>query len=934
MPQSKKKGYDPVGIEERWSAVWEQAGYSHADESSPKPPYSIVIPPPNITGFLHLGHALNNTLQDILIRWRRMQGYNALWIPGTDHAGIATQNVVERRLREEEGRSRESLGRKGFVDRVWQWKEESGETIIRQLKRIGASCDWARECFTMDEPRQQAVREAFVRLHEEGLIYRGERLINWCPRCRTALSDIEVEHEETKGLLYHIAYPLADEPAISLVVATTRPETMLADTAVAVHPDDPRYNRFIGRRVRLPLTTRTIPVVGDAILVDREFGTGAVKVTPAHDFNDFEAGERHDLLRIALFDEEGKISAFAAKLEAQIDSSLFDEIVGCEVAEARKAVIRRLQERGFLEKVEEHQHALGKCYRCKTVVEPFLSTQWFVKIQPLAGPAIRVVEDGRIKFVPKHWENTYFAWMRNIKDWCISRQLWWGHQIPVWYCLQCDKDNILMGGRTGAGFLQDPSLEHEVPPIIPKEARPIVATEEPVSCPRCGGQKLIRDPDVLDTWFSSALWPFSTMEWPKETKLLTRFYPTSTLVTSFDIIFFWVARMIMMGLKFMGEVPFREVYIHALVRDVEGQKMSKSKGNVIDPMEVVDRYGADALRFTLAALAAQGRDIRLSEERIEGYRHFCNKLWNANQFLSRYLPVLGSTPPPLESLSLDLADRWLLSRLQGLIGIVNEALEGYRFNEAASALYQFLWHEYCDWYLEIVKARLSSEVREDQKRAGVALLLYGLDTALRLLHPFMPFITEEIWQQLPHQGDSLMVADWPKSDAAWRAPEAEESIGLLMELTRAARDLRSDLEIPPQKPIRLILRSSSGDDDRLIASIMPYLASLARAEKVTHGQHLDRPSAAAVALVSGIEVHLPVDDLAVFASRQQKVRRELEKIEQELARVGKKLSNPDFLSRAPEEVVTKEREEHAGLLDARSKLLQHLERLDQMLRRR
>ncbi len=927
MSPAKKKGYDPQGIEEHWSAVWEHAGYSHADESSSKPPYVIVIPPPNITGFLHVGHAMNNTLQDALIRWRRMQGYNALWIPGTDHAGIATQNVVERQL-QEEGLRREDLGRDEFVKRVWQWKQEAGGTIIRQLKRLGASCDWVRECFTMDEPRQRAVREAFVRLYDEGLIYRGKRLINWCPRCRTALSDIEVEHEETKGFLYHIAYPIVDEGSTSLIVATTRPETMLGDTAVAVHPDDPRYNRFIGRRVTLPLTGRTIPVVGDSILVDREFGTGAVKITPAHDFNDFEAGERHHLPRIALFDATGRISEFVE--EAQIDRLLYREIRGVEVARAREVVVRRLQDQGILVKVEEHQHALGKCYRCRSVVEPMLSTQWFVRTQPLAEPAIRVVEEGRIDFVPKHWENTYFAWMRNIKDWCISRQLWWGHQIPAWYCLRCDKEPIMVGAA-GPGLGSVPPLQ-DVVPVMPKDVRPIVALEQPSACPGCGRKELIQDPDVLDTWFSSALWPFSTMGWPEQTKLLTRFYPTSTLVTSFDIIFFWVARMIMMGLKFMGEVPFRQVYIHALVRDAEGQKMSKSKGNVIDPLEIVNSYGADALRFTLAALAAQGRDIRLSAERIEGYRHFCNKLWNAYQFLSRYLSVLGSTPPPLSSLSLDLADRWVLSRLQGLIETVTEALGEYRFNEAASALYQFIWHEYCDWYLEIVKARLSSDALRERQQAGVALLLHGLDTALRLLHPFIPFITEEIWQRLPQSRGSLMVAAWPKSDPVWRAPEAEESIGLLMELTRAARDLRSDLEIPPQRSIRLILQTSSSHEDRVIAAIMPYLTSLARAEKVTYGQHLDRPSPAAVALVAGIEVHLPVDDPSAVAARRQKLDREWEKVLQELARVSKKLSDPGFLSKAPEDVVGKEQEKRDKLEADRDKLEQSLARLDQMMR--
>ncbi len=929
MSESKKAGYNPQGIEEHWVEVWERARYSHADEASPKPPYVIVIPPPNITGFLHLGHALNNTLQDILIRWRRMQGYNAVWIPGTDHAGIATQNVVERQL-QEQGLTLWNLGkseqdrRKAFVDRVWEWKEKSGGTIILQLKRLGASCDWSREAFTMDTERQRAVREAFVRLRKDELIYRDGRLINWCPRCLTALSDIEVEHEETKGFLYHIRYPLADDPSTSLIVATTRPETMLADTAVAVHPDDPRYSHLIGRLVSLPLTDRTIPVVGDSILVDREFGTGAVKVTPDHDFKDDEAGKRHGLERIEILDKRARI--FDSVGVAQIDPALYSQIAGVGVPNARETVVRWLQERGFLIKIEEHQHALGKCYRCKTVVEPRRSIQWFVKTQPLADPAIRVIEDEKIRFVPKGWENTYFAWMRNIKDWCISRQLWWGHQIPAWYCRTCDKDNIIESAR------EKGEHPHHHWLIITERAHPIVALEKPAGCSRCGGKELIQDPDVLDTWFSSALWPFSTMGWPEQTKLLSRFYPTSALVTSHDIIFFWVARMIMMGLRFMGEVPFRDVYIHALVRDAVGQKMSKSKGNVIDPMQVIDRYGADALRFTLAALAAQGRDVRLSEERIEGYRHFCNKLWNAYQFLSRHLSVLGGdTSPTFVSLPLDLADRWLLSRLQGLIGEVTEALEGYRFNEAASALYQFLWHEYCDWYLEIVKARLNSDSPKEEQRAGVALLLHGLDTALRLLHPFMPFITEEIWQRIPHDGDSLMVSDWPKADAALRAPDAEASIGLLMELTRAVRDLRSDLEITPNKSVRLILRTYSDDEDRSIGRILPYLTSLARALHIAYGQQLQPPSPAVMAFAWGIEVYLPVDDPSAIAARKQKLDREWEKVLQELARVSKKLSDPGFLSKAPEDVVAKEQEKRDKLEADRGKLEQSLARLDQMM---
>jgi valyl-tRNA synthetase len=760
--------------------------------------------------------------------------------------------------------------------------------------------------------------------HLDGLIYRDERLINWCPRCGTALSDIEVAHEETKGFLYHINYPLADDASTALIVATTRPETMLADTAVAVHPEDARYNRLIGHRVRLPLTTRTIPIVGDSILVDREFGTGAVKVTPAHDFNDFEAGKRHRLPRIKILDMRAKISNPDG--EAQIEPELYRQIVGVEVSKARETVVRWLEEKGRLVKVEDHQHALGKCYRCKTVVEPFLSTQWFVKTQPLAEPAIGAVEEGRIRFIPKHWENTYFAWMQNIRDWCISRQLWWGHQIPAWYCQICDRDNIIE-----SAWKEEEVPRRYWPPIIGKDAQPIVALEKPASCPRCGGKDLIQDPDVLDTWFSSALWPFSTMGWPEQTKLLSRFYPTSTLVTSFDIIFFWVARMIMMGLKFMGEIPFRDVYIHALVRDAEGQKMSKSKGNVIDPMEVIDSYGADALRFTLAALAAQGRDVRLSEERIEGYRHFCNKLWNAYQFLSRHLPVLGGASPTLGSLSLDLADRWLLSRLQDLIGEVTEALEAYRFNDAASALYQFLWHEYCDWYLEIVKARLNSDARQEQRQAGVALLLHGLDTSLRLLHPFMPFITEEIWRQLPHRGDSLMVADWPTADPACRAPEVEASFGLLMELTRKARDIRSILEISSNKSIPLILRTFSDDEDRMVATILPYLTSLAGVSDVHYGQMLNRPARAVPALAWGIEMYLLVDDPSRVAVGKQKLDREWEKVLQELARVSKKLSDPGFLSKAPGDVVAKEQGKRDKLEADKRKLEQSLAQLDQML---
>ncbi|MBH0181258.1 MAG: valine--tRNA ligase, partial [Nitrospira sp.] len=598
------KSYDPKAVESRWYQLWNERGYFHASPDHGGDPYCIVIPPPNVTGSLHVGHALNHSLQDILIRWRRMQGRNVLWIPGTDHAGIATQNVVEKQLMAE-GLSRESLGRDQFIERVWTWKATSGNTIVSQQKQLGESCDWDRLRFTMDEGLSKAVIEVFVRLYDDGLIYRGERLINWCPRCLTALSDIEVEHEDVKGKLYHLRYPLAEDPSDALIVATTRPETMLGDTAVAVHPDDPRYRHLIGKKVLLPLTTREIPIVGDAILVDLEFGTGAVKITPAHDFNDYEAGERHTLGRLAILDHHARLDPVGLQ-HAQVEPEFIDLLRGLPVAKARPKVEDLLRERGSLTKIEDHKMAVGKCYRCKTVVEPYLSPQWFVKIQPLAQPAIEAVETGNIRIIPEGWTNNYLGWMRNIKDWCISRQIWWGHQIPAWYCLACNAQHIVnVDNRT----------------VVLQGAKPIVSKTAPARCPACDSHQLQRDADVLDTWFSSALWPFSTLGWPDQTPELKAYYPTATLVTGLDILFFWVARMIMMGLKFMGEVPFKDVYIHALVRDAEGQKMSKSKGNVIDPLHVMNQFGTDALRFTLASMASPGRDIKLAEERIEGYRN-------------------------------------------------------------------------------------------------------------------------------------------------------------------------------------------------------------------------------------------------------------------------------------------------------------------------
>ncbi|TLY44298.1 MAG: valine--tRNA ligase [Nitrospirae bacterium] len=876
-----EKIYDPTQVEERWYRFWTEKGYFHATVDRPGAPYSIVIPPPNITGSLHLGHALNNTLQDILIRWRRMQGRNTLWMPGTDHAGIATQNVVERQLLAE-GTSREVLGREAFVKRVWDWKAQSGGSILQQLKRLGASCDWDRLRFTMDEGLSQAVREVFVRLHEDGLIYRGERLINWCPRCLTALSDIEVEHEETKGKLYHIEYPLADDPKTRLVVATTRPETMLGDTAVAVHPEDPRYNHLIGKKVRLPLTSRDIPIIGDPILVDREFGTGAVKITPGHDFNDFEAGERHNLPRIAILNQRAQMDASGLH-DAQVDPSL--NLTLKPVHQARALMVDALRERGFLVKVEDHKMSLGKCYRCKTVVEPYLSPQWFVKIKPLAEPAIKAVEDGRIRLIPEGWVNNYLGWMRDIKDWCISRQIWWGHQIPAWYCRSCNEDAIIEAAPNSFTMTSD--------------AKPIVARTAPTHCPDCSASDFIRDPDVLDTWFSSALWPFSTLGWPEQTPELKTYYPTSTLVTGLDILFFWVARMIMMGLKFTGNVPFRDVYIHALVRDAEGQKMSKSKGNVMDPLSVMEKYGTDALRFTLAAMASPGRDIKLAEERIEGYRNFANKIWNAARFILMNLDGPREAAPPKDR---SFADRWILSRLNRTIRDVNASLEAYRFDQASSQIYHFIWHEYCDWYLELVKPAFQSKDSADAKRTRQTLV-ESFETLQRLLHPVMPFITEEIWQTLPHEGDSLVIQRYPAPIPEWNAKDIEAEFAVLEQFVTTVRTGRAQLNYQPGKVLALYGATSRGEQLTTLRHLLPFIEHLSRGS-VKLAAVETWPTDKVLRLpVEGMTVGLVVEgevDLEKVLSRLQK---QSEEKEQEIQRLEAKLHNVEFTSKAPAEVI-------------------------------
>ncbi len=913
------KTYDPKAVEGRWYQVWSQRGYFHASAAHPGEPYCIVIPPPNVTGSLHVGHALNHSIQDILVRWRRMQGRNVLWLPGTDHAGIATQNVVEKQL-VAEGVSRESIGRAGFIQRVWQWKATSGDTIIRQQKQLGESCDWDRLRFTMDEGLSKAVLEVFVRLHEEGLIYRGERLINWCPRCLTALSDIEVEHEDIKGKLYSIEYPLEQDPTIRLTVATTRPETMFGDTAVAVHPEDPRYNRLIGQRVHLPLTNRTIPIVGDAILVDREFGTGAVKITPAHDFNDFEAGERHGLPRLPIFDHQALLDPQGLKA-AGVEQNIIDAVAGLPASKARPKVEQLLKDRELLTRVEDHKMAIGKCYRCKTVVEPYLSPQWFVKIKPLAEPAIQAVEDGRIRIIPEGWTNNYLGWMRDIKDWCISRQIWWGHQIPAWYCRSCNKDLIIEETAATASASLSPRL------TILQGAVPIVGKTAPTTCPRCGGRDFIRDPDVLDTWFSSALWPFSTLGWPEQTVELKTYYPTSTLVTGLDILFFWVARMIMMGLKFMGDVPFRDVYIHALVRDAEGQKMSKSKGNVIDPLHVMEQFGTDALRFTLASMASPGRDIKLAEERIEGYRNFANKIWNAARFAHMYLADKHDLQPPDDR---SFPGLWIRSRLNDTIQMVTMELEAYRFDRATNVLYQFFWHEYCDWYLELIKPVLQDPLHP-QGPATRRTLQDTLEVFLRLLHPFMPFISEEIWQTLPHEGETIVIQPYPVTRTDWHDPSAEETFHLFEQSIGLFRTARVLLNYPPGKEVRFFVTHEDPAAIVKLATLEQDLVHLGRGQ-ISPIPISQWPTSNLLRLVtSGVTVGVSVKGDVDLKKALDRLVKQTEETDKESQRLDGKLNNADFVSKAPPEVITDHQDRLRALSRDRAMLTSSEQQLRAML---
>ncbi|MGE4272003.1 MAG: valine--tRNA ligase [Desulfitobacterium sp.] len=857
-----EKVYDPSQVEGKWYPYWEEKGYFHADVDNAKEPFSIVMPPPNVTGALHLGHAIDSTIQDILTRFKRMQGYNTLWLPGTDHAGIATQAKVEEQLAKE-GTNRHELGRDKFLERVWDWKREYGGRITGQLRRLGASCDWSRERFTMDEGCSEAVRKVFVDLYNKGLIYRGNYIVNWCPHCHTTISDIEVEHMDREGHLWHLRYPVKDSEEF-LVVATTRPETMLGDTAVAVHPEDERYQHLIGKTVLLPLMNREIPIIADDY-VDREFGTGAVKITPAHDPNDFEVGLRHNLLSISVMDREANMNEEAGKYQ------------GMERYAARKAIVKDLEDLGVLVKVDAHQHAVGECYRCSTVVEPMVSKQWFVKMAPLAKPAMEVVKEGLMEFVPDRFAKIYLGWLENIRDWCISRQLWWGHRIPVWYCEDCGAE--------------------------------ICVQVDPEICPKCGSKHLKQDPDVLDTWFSSGLWPFSTMGWPEDTPELKQFYPTSVLVTGRDIIFFWVARMVFMGLEFMKDVPFKKVMIHGLVLDAQGRKMSKSLGNGVDPLEIIDQYGADTLRFMLITGNTPGNDLRFHPERLEATRNFANKIWNASRFVLLNLQDFAEGPRG----DLKLEDRWILSRYEETIDEVTAALDRFDLGEAARLLYEFIWNEFCDWYIELAKGRLYDKEHPEARHTVQSILLEVLEGTMKLLHPYMPFITEEIWHNLPVTGESIMIQAWPQVKG-YQDNSAEKQMNQIMEVIKAIRNIRAEMNVQPGKKAEIILVAPEQETLGVLEMGKDSIRLLAGGSQVDVVSSLEvKPAQAASAVLEGVEVYLPLRGLLDLDKEIARVEKEIAQAFQEQSRLAGKLNNEGFVAKAPEQVVAKEREKLEGI---------------------
>ena len=872
MAKELDKQYSPQNVEDRTYKFWCDHKYFHAEVNPDKKPYTIVIPPPNITGQLHMGHALDETLQDILIRWRRMEGYETLWLPGTDHASIATEAKIVEAMRKE-GITKEEIGREKFLERAWEWKAQYGGRIVEQLKKLGSSCDWDRERFTLDEGCSKAVREVFCKLYDKGLIYRGERIINWCPHCLTSISDAEVEYEDQAGHFWHLRYPFKDGSGY-LELATTRPETLLGDTAVAVNPNDERYKDMVGKTLILPIVHREIPVIADDY-VDIEFGTGVVKITPAHDPNDFEVGLRHNLEVINVLTPDAKI----------VDD--YPKYAGMDRYEARKAIVEDLQAEGALVEIEDYSHNVGTCYRCGTTVEPRVSKQWFVKMEPLAKPAVEVVRNGEVKFVPERFDKTYFHWMENIKDWCISRQLWWGHRIPAYYCDDCG----------------------EV----------MVSAQEVHTCSKCGGNHVHQDPDTLDTWFSSALWPFSTLGYPDDTKELAYFYPTDTLVTGYDIIFFWVARMIFSGVEHMGQVPFHTVLIHGLVRDAQGRKMSKSLGNGIDPLLVIDQYGADALRFTLATGNAPGNDMRFSDEKVKASRNFANKLWNAARFVLMYLGNDYSYPGLPKDLAIE--DKWILSKVNTLAKEVTDNLERFELGIAVAKLYDFIWDVFCDWYIEIAKIRLQSGEGADTAKA---VLVYVLTDILKLLHPFMPFITEEIYQAIPHDTESIMISKWPEYDPTLSFADEEAQMEKIMDAIRAIRNRRAEMNIPPSKKSKVYVETAFAD---VFAVGSEFIKRLAYASDVEIADAFGDLGNTVTIVTNDAKIYIPLGDLVDFEAEAKRLQKELAAAEEKLTFINKKLDNPGFVNKAPEKVVQQNRDEAAKLTEKIANLRSSLENL-------
>ena len=875
MPKELEKQYNPKNVEDRIYKSWLDAKYFHAKREPGKKTYTIVIPPPNITGQLHMGHALDNTLQDILIRYHRMAGYDTLWVPGTDHASIATEAKIVEAMKKE-GLTKEDIGREKFLERAWAWKAQYGGRIIEQLKKMGSSCDWDRERFTLDEGCSKAVNEVFCNLYEKGLIYRGERIINWCPHCLTSISDAEVEYEEQAGHFWHLRYPFKDGSGY-LELATTRPETLLGDTAVAVNPNDERYKDVVGKTLILPLVHREIPVVADDY-VEMDFGTGVVKITPAHDPNDFEVGLRHNLEVINVLTPDAKIT------------DDYPKYAGMDRYEARKAIVEDLKAEGALVEIEDYSHNVGTCYRCGTTVEPRVSKQWFVKMKPLAGPAIDAVKNGDTRFIPQRFEKVYFHWLENIRDWCISRQLWWGHRIPAWYCADCGEITV---SRTA-----------------------------PTACSHCGSKNIEQDPDTLDTWFSSALWPFSTLGWPEETEDYKHYYPTNTLVTGYDIIPFWVMRMMFSGLEQTGQVPFDTVLIHGLVRDAQGRKMSKSLGNGIDPLEIIDKYGADALRFTLATGNSHGNDMRFSDERVEASRNFANKIWNAARFILMNLPE--NEPAPYIPQALAIEDKWILSQYNTLVSGVTDSLEKFELGMAVQKLYDFIWDVFCDWYIEIAKIRLNGD-DEEQKATVRAVLVYVMSNTLKLLHPFMPFITEEIWQTLPHTGESIMISDWPKADSALNFSAEEAEMSRIMTAIKAVRNRRAEMNVAPSKKAKIFIETTYADT---FSKGTVFFQRLASASEVEVAAHFDGMDSAVSIITESARLYIPMDELVDFKAELARLNKEKAGVQKELDFVNNKLNNENFVNKAPAAVVEGQRQAKAQLEEKMALILESIEKIE------